>query len=244
VAEPRRIAIVPARNEAGAIGGVLDELQAFDPRLDVVVVDDGSSDRTAAIASERGAAVVRLPFNLGIGGAVQTGFKYALEHGYDVAVRLDGDGQHVPEELPKLLAPIESGLADIVVGSRFVDASDADYRPPIARRAGIRYFARLVSVLTRQRLTDTTSGFQALNRRGIELFADEYPHDYPEVEATVMVVRSGLRISEAQVRMREREHGRSSINAIRSVYYLIKVTLALLIAMLRRMPRRGTPGSG
>jgi glycosyltransferase involved in cell wall biosynthesis len=241
VAERRRIAIVPARNEAGAICGVLDELRDFDPALDVVVVDDGSSDRTAALAAAHGAAVVRLPFNLGIGGAVQTGFKFALEHGYDVAVRLDGDGQHVPAELPKLLGPVESGEADIVVGSRFVEGRNGAYRPPFARRAGIRYFARLVSVLARQRLTDTTSGFQAVNRRGIVLFADDYPHDYPEVEATVMVVRSGLRIAEAQVEMRHREHGRSSINTIRSIYYLIKVTLALLIAMLRRPPRPVPP---
>ena len=234
MAEHRRIAIVPARNEAGAIVGVLDELREFDPRLDVVVVDDGSSDRTAALAAEHGAAVVRLPFNLGIGGAVQTGFKYALEHGYDVAVRLDGDGQHVPAELPKLLGPVERGEADIVVGSRFLEGGDGDYRPPIARRAGIRFFARIVSLLVGQRVTDTTSGFQALNRKGIALFAADYPHDYPEVEATVMVVKNRLRLVEVPTAMREREHGTSHINALRSVYYVLKVTLALFVGMFRR----------
>ena len=234
MAEHRRIAIVPARNEAGAIGGVLDELRAFDPGLDVVVVDDASTDRTAAIAAERGAAVVRLPFNLGIGGAVQTGFKYALEHGYDVAVRLDGDGQHIPAELPKLLAPVESGEADIVVGSRFASGGEGEYRPPIARRAGIRFFAKLVSMLVGQTVTDTTSGFQALNRKGIALFAADYPHDYPEVEATVMVVKNRLRLVEASVEMREREHGTSHINALRSVYYVLKVTLALFVGIFRR----------
>jgi glycosyltransferase involved in cell wall biosynthesis len=234
MADWRRIAIVPARDEAGAIGGVLEELHAFDPELDVVVVDDASSDRTAGIAAAHGAAVVRLPFNLGIGGAVQTGFKYALEHGYDVAVRLDGDGQHDPAQLPKLLGPLEAGEADIVVGSRFATGGDGHYRPPFARRAGIRFFARLVSLLVRQRVTDTTSGFQALNRRGIALFAADYPHDYPEVEATVMVVRHRLRLREVHVTMREREHGRSSINAIRSVYYMIKVTLALFVGVFRR----------
>jgi glycosyltransferase involved in cell wall biosynthesis len=234
VAERRRIAIVPARNEAGAIGGVLDELAAFDPALDVVVVDDASSDRTAAIAAARGAFVVSLPFNLGIGGAVQTGFKYALEHGYEIAVRLDGDGQHVPAELPKLLAPVESGEADIVVGSRFVPGRDGEYRPPIARRAGIRFFARLVSLLVGQRVTDTTSGFQALNRRGIALFAADYPHDYPEVEATVMVIRHRLRLLEVPVLMREREHGTSHINTLRSIYYVLKVTLALFVGIFRR----------
>jgi glycosyltransferase involved in cell wall biosynthesis len=233
VPEPRRIAIVPARNEAGAIGGVLDELRAFDPTLDVVVVDDGSLDATAAIARARGAAVVRLPFNLGIGGAVQTGFKYALEHGYDEAVRLDGDGQHIPAELPKLIGPLEAGQADIVVGSRFA-AGNGEYRPPLARRAGISFFARVVSLLVRQRVTDTTSGFQAVNRRGIALFAADYPHDYPEVEATVMVHKHRLRLAEVHVAMREREHGRSSINSLRSVYYVLKVSLALFVGIFRR----------
>jgi hypothetical protein len=233
VPEPRRVAIVPARNEAGAIAGVLDELRAYDAALDVVVVDDGSSDGTDVIARAHGAAVVRLPFNLGIGGAVQTGFKYALEHGYDQAVRLDGDGQHIAAELAKLIGPLEAGEADIVVGSRFA-AGDGDYRPPLARRAGIRFFARVVSLLVRQRVTDTTSGFQAVNRRGIALFAADYPHDYPEVEATVMVYKHRLRLQEVHVAMREREHGRSSINAARSVYYVLKVSLALFVGIFRR----------
>ena len=229
----RRVAIVPAHNEAGAVGGVVDELRAFDPLLDVVVVDDGSTDSTAAVARARGAAVVRLPYNLGIGGAVQTGFKYALERGYDVAVRLDGDGQHDPAELPKLLAPLERDEADIVTGSRFAEGGD-DYRPSLARRVGIGFFARLVSLLVRRRVTDTTSGFQALNRRGIALFAADYPHDYPEVEATVLVARHRLRSLEVPVHMREREHGESSITLVRSVYYMLKVTLALFVAMFRK----------
>ena len=231
--ELRRIAIVPARNEEGAIGGVLDELHALDPGLDVVVVDDDSSDRTAAVAAAHGAVVIRLPFNLGIGGAVQTGFKYALEHGYELVVRLDGDGQHIPAELPKLLEPLARGEADIVVGSRFA-GGNGDYRPRLARRAGIRFFARLVSLLVGQKVTDTTSGFQALNHKGIQLFAADYPHDYPEVEATVMVVRHRLRLVEVAVDMREREHGTSSINAAGSVYYMIKVTLALFVGLFRR----------
>ena len=239
MAERRGIAIVPARNEEGAIGGVVSEIRAFDPELDVVVVDDGSSDRTAELAAAAGAVVVRLPFNLGIGGAVQTGFKYALEHGYELAVRLDGDGQHDPGELPKLIEPVLRGDADIVVGSRFADR-DGAYRPPLARRLGIGIFARIVSVLVRQRVTDTTSGFQALNEHGIRLFADDYPHDYPEVEATVMVVRHRLTLLEVPVRMREREHGRSSITALRSVYYMIKVLLALLVGMFRRASPGGS----
>jgi glycosyltransferase involved in cell wall biosynthesis len=224
---------VPARNEEEAVAGVVEELRAFDPELDVVVIDDGSEDLTAARAAAAGAAVVTLPFNLGIGGAVQTGFKYALEHGYDTVIRLDGDGQHDPREIPQLLGPLLRGEADVVVGSRFADGN-RDYRPPFARRAGIRWFARLVSLLTRQKLTDTTSGFQAVNARAIRLFAADYPHDYPEVEAAVMVVRHKLRIAEVPARMRGRETGASSITALRSLYYAIKVTLALLVGIFRR----------
>ena len=232
--ERRRLAIVPARNEEGAVGLVVEELRVFDPELDVLVIDDGSEDATAANAAAAGAAVVRLPFNLGIGGAVQTGFKYALEQGYDTVIRLDGDGQHDPQEIPQLLAPLARGEADVVVGSRFANGNDGDYRPAFARRAGIRWFARLVSLLTRQKLTDTTSGFQAVNARAIRLFAADYPHDYPEVEAAVMVVRHKLRIMEVPVRMRGRETGESSITAFRSFYYAIKVTLALLVGIFRR----------
>ena len=231
--EGRIVAIVPAHNEDGAIGGVIDAINAASPAFDVVVIDDGSRDDTAAIAREHGAAVVSLPYNIGIGGAVQTGFMYALERGYETAVRLDGDGQHDPGELGKLLGPIERDEADIVTGSRFVDGS-GQYRPPLARRIGIVWFARIVSLLTRQRVTDTTSGFQALNRKGIELFAGDYPSDYPEVEATVLVYKHRLRLAEVPVTMREREHGTSSITLVRSIYYVLKVTLALFVAMVRR----------
>jgi hypothetical protein len=232
----RILAVVPAYNEAGAVGKVVDEIRAFDPRLDVLVVDDASTDETAAVAEAHGATVLRLPFNVGIGGAVQTGFRYALEEGYATTVRLDGDGQHDASELGKLLAPLERGEADMVIGSRFVEPGGS-YRPPFARRIGIRIFARLVSILGGQRVTDTTSGFLALDRVGIELFAAEYPHDYPEVEATLVALRSGLRLSQAQVEMREREAGTSSITFIRSMYYIVKVMLALLVASLRRYPR-------
>ena len=200
------------------------------------MIDDASTDETAAVAGDAGATVLKLPFNVGIGGAVQTGFRYALAEGYEIAVRLDGDGQHDASELGKLLAPLERGEADLVIGSRFVDGGSS-YRPPFARRLGIRIFARLVSLLCRQRVTDTTSGFVALDRVGIELFAAEYPHDYPEVEATLVALRSGLRLSQVQVYMRERETGSSSITFLRSLYYIVKVMLALLVASLRRYPR-------
>ena len=234
----RVVAVVPAYNEEGAIGRLVDEIAEYQPDLDVVVLDDCSTDGTAAVAEDHGATVLRLPFNVGIGGAVQTGFRYSLEQDYDAAVRLDGDGQHDPSEISKLLGPVERGEANLVIGSRFVDANGT-YRPPLARRLGIRVFARLVSLLGGQRVTDTTSGFVALDRVGIELFASEYPHDYPEVEATLVALRSGLRLRQVQVDMRERETGSSSITFVRSLYYIVKVMLALLVASLRRYPRMG-----
>jgi glycosyltransferase involved in cell wall biosynthesis len=232
----RLVAVVPAWNEAGIIGAVVDEIVGAVPGIDVVVVDDASTDDTAAVAESRGAVVLRLLFNVGIGGAVQTGLRYARDEGYELAIRLDGDGQHDAREITKILAPVEAGEADLVIGSRFVDGTGS-YRPPLGRRVGIRVFARLVSLLGRQRVTDTTSGFIALGRPGIELFASEYPHDYPEVEATLVALRSGLRLTQVQVEMRERTTGTSSITFLRSLYYIVKVTLALLIASLRRYPR-------
>jgi glycosyltransferase involved in cell wall biosynthesis len=212
---------------------VIEEIRAFDPGFDIVVVDDGSVDRTAAVAAATGARVLRLPFNLGIGGAVQTGFRFAFENGYDLAVRVDGDGQHDPAQLGRILEPLLRGEADIVVGSRF--AADGDgYRSSRTRRIGIRILASVVSGIVRQRVTDTTSGFQAVNRHGIALFARDYPHDYPEVEATIMVFRHRLRLREVPVSMRERAGGRSSITTLRSIYYMVKVLLAIFVGLFRR----------
>ena len=231
--ELRRVAIVPALNEEHAVPIVVAELRAFDPGMDIVVVDDGSVDRTAAVAAASGARVLRLPFNLGIGGAVQTGFRYAYEHGYDLAVRVDGDGQHDPSQLGLVIEPVLRGDADISVGSRFA-ATGSGYRSSRTRRIGIRLLASIVSRIVGQRVTDTTSGFQALNREGIALFARDYPHDYPEVEATVMVFRHRLRLREVTVSMRERSGGRSSITALRSIYYMVKVLLAIFVGLFRR----------
>jgi len=229
---PRRIAIVPAFNEERNIARVVAELKEHDAGLDIVVVSDGSYDHTGDVARAAGAKVLELPFNIGIGGAVQTGFRYAWENGYELAVRCDGDGQHIPAELPKVIAPVVAGDADIAIGSRFVGGDG--YRSSASRRVGIRLLATIVSAIARQRVTDTTSGFQALNRRALELFAADYPHDYPEVEGMVMTIKHRLRLVEVPVEMREREHGRSSITALRSIYYMVKVLIALFVGLFRR----------
>jgi len=232
---PRRLAIVPALNEQDSIGGVIDEIRGFDPAIEIVVVSDGSEDGTGEIARARGVHVIDLPFNLGIGAAVQTGFRYAQANDFDLAVQIDADGQHDPAELPKLFDLLESGEADLAIGSRF--AGEHTYQSSFARRFGIRLFALTVSAIARRRLTDTTSGFRAVNRRGIALFAADYPHDYPEVEATVMVIRHRLRVREVPVRMRERAAGHSSITPLRSIYYIFKVLLALFVDLFRPRER-------
>jgi len=223
---------VPAFNEQECVADVIEEIRAFDPDFAIVVVDDGSTDATAAAAERLGAHVVRLPFNLGIGGAVQTGFRYAFENGFGLAVRVDGDGQHDPAQLGALLAPVLADEADIVVGTRF--ATDGGYRSSRSRRIGISILAGTLSLIVRRRVTDPTSGFQALNRRAIALFAADYPHDYPEVEAALMVHKHQLRMTEVPVQMRERSAGRSSIGALASVYYMVKVLLALFVGLFRK----------
>jgi glycosyltransferase involved in cell wall biosynthesis len=231
----KRAVIVPAYNEEGSVTRVINEIRAFDPGFEIVVVDDGSTDNTAAVARAAGARVLRLPFNVGIGGAVQTGHQYARDHGFDLAIQIDGDGQHPPSELPKVLAPIIADEADLVVGTRFV--GDSGYEPPKSRRLGIIVLAGIVSLILRRRITDPTSGFRAANRRAIELFAGDYPHDYPEVEATVLVHRHRLRMVEVPVRMRERTAGSSSITMFYSAVYMGKVLVALFVGLFRRYPK-------
>ncbi len=223
---------MPAFNEEHSVGAVIDEIRAAAPAFEILVVDDGSSDATAVVARAHGAHVVSLPFNLGIGGAVQTGYRFAREYGFGLAVQIDGDGQHDPADLAALVAPILANEADLSVGSRFADGAGA-YRPPLARRLGIALFARAISRITGQTVTDTTSGFRAANARAIALFADDYPHDYPEVETTVMVVKERLRLVEVPVAMRERAGGSSSITAPRAVYYMAKVSVALFVGLFR-----------
>ncbi len=214
------------------MGAVIDEIRSAAPAFEILVVDDGSRDSTAAVAHAHGAHVVSLPFNLGIGGAVQTGYRFARQHGFDLAVQIDGDGQHDPADLDALIAPILAGDADLSVGSRFADGS-GEYRASFSRRVGIALFARAISRITGQKVTDTTSGFRAANARAIALFADDYPHDYPEVETTVMVVKERLRLVEVPVAMRERAGGSSSITAPQAVYYMAKVSVALFVGLFR-----------
>jgi glycosyltransferase involved in cell wall biosynthesis len=223
----RMLAIVPAYNEARNLPTVLTALRREVPTCDVCVVDDGSSDDTAQVAARLGATVLRNPHNLGIGGAVQAGYLWARDHGYDIAIQIDGDGQHDPSFIPATVAPLIEGRAEIVIGSRFLTEGGA--RSTWVRRMGIRYLTWFLRLRCGVRVTDPTSGFRAAGRRAIELFARQYPSDYPEPEAIALAVRNGLRVQELPVRMREREHGSSSINAWRTVYYLVKVSLALLL---------------
>lgn len=235
--KPRaNLAVVPAYNEAASVARVIERIRSAAPDFDIVVIDDGSTDDTSRLASDAGATVVRSPFNLGIGGAVQTGFTFALEGGYQYMVQVDGDGQHDPAEIATLQRTMEDEpTIDMVCGSRFLDAS-MQYPAPISRRTGIHVFAFLLSRIVRQRVTDPTSGFRLYNRRAIELFAHDYPHDYPEVEAVLMLHHHRLRMREVPVRMFLRNGGVSSIGSGKSAYYMTKVLLALFVGLGRRRP--------
>jgi glycosyltransferase involved in cell wall biosynthesis len=235
ILERRCLAVVPAYNEAATVGSVVRGVREHAPSFDVLVIDDGSTDETPARAGAAGADVLRHPFNLGIGGAVQSGFSYALENGYDYLVQVDGDGQHDPAELAKLIDAMEaSPRCDVICGSRFL--KDLEYRGPVSRRAGIHLFAFILSRIVGQKVTDPTSGFRLYNRRAISLFARDYPHDYPEVEAVLVLHFHRLRMREVAVRMFQRGGGRSSIRSGKSVYYMIKVLLAIAVGLARARP--------
>jgi glycosyltransferase involved in cell wall biosynthesis len=230
----QKLAVVPAYNEAACVGDVVRALHLQAAGFDVLVVDDGSTDSTAAVAEEAGARVVRHPFNLGIGGAVQTGFAFAEQHGYDYLVQVDGDRQHDPREIRSLERMMREEQVDMVCGSRFL-SEDYRYPAPVSRRTGIHLFAFLLSRIVGQRVSDPTSGFRLYNRRAIGVFARDYPHDYPEVEAVLMVHAHRLRMCEVPVRMYARGGGVSSIRGTgKSTYYMIKVLLALLVGLARR----------
>lgn len=224
--------IIPAYNEEGAIQQVIEGVQTAVPYADIVVIDDGSGDRTVAVAKAAGASVLRHPFNLCIGGTFQTGLKFAHQHNYDFIVRIDGDGQHDPVDIEPTLETLRINEADVVVCSRFL-GSKSTMKIPWLRLLGIRHFAWMVTCLTGNRATDTTSGFIGMNRRAIELLARYMPQDYPEVESRITLNKAGLKIIERPTAMHNRSAGISSINSWRSFYYAIKVTTAVLMSAIK-----------
>jgi len=236
------LTIIPAYNEEDSIDAVIARVKQDAPFADIVVINDGSTDATAAIAERMDAFVINLPYNLGIGAAMQTGYIFAREMGYDIAVQVDADGQHDPAEIPALIAPVLKGEADVVIGSRYIE--DRGYITPLLRRVGIFILAHIISfIIGRKRsgvfckrsgVTDTTSGFRAVNRKVIEFCAREYPHDYPEPESLVLFHRVGFTIREIPVTMNPRYGGKSSISLFRPLYYMVKVLLAILIGLLRK----------
>lgn len=233
---PRVLVIIPAYNESETIAAVIAAIRAHHPSFSIVVVDDGSADDTARIVASTGAAdLVRLPYNLGIGGAMQTGYKYALREGYDIAIQCDADGQHPASQMQRLISPILDGRADLVVGSRYV--KETGYKPSFSRRVGKSLLSRIVNSVCGGGITDTTSGFRAANRRVIALFAVNYPDDYPEAEALVIVHRHALKACEVSVDMLPRQGGQSSIGPRRAAYYIVKVSLAIFISTFRRLTR-------
>lgn len=228
----KKLIIIPAYNEEDNIERTVKSILRAAKDFDYVVINDCSTDRTREICEKNRYNVVNLPINLGIGGAVQTGYKYALMHGYEIAVQVDGDGQHNPEFLNEMAAYIEKRKADIVIGSRFIEKEG--FQSSITRRLGITFFSLLIKALTGVVVTDPTSGLRMTGRKAIEMFAQDYPRDYPEPESIVAVLRKRFTIQEIPVVMREREGGVSSISFKRSIYYMVKVTLAMLIERIRK----------
>jgi glycosyltransferase involved in cell wall biosynthesis len=231
---PRCLAIVPVFNERGSVGKVIERLRRALPDVDVLIVDDGSTDDTLR-QIPAGVTVVSLPFNLGIGGAMQTGYRYAALHGYDIAVQVDGDGQHRPSEVRRLIDHIAEGKSELVVGSRFLELSpNANYRQTLVRRMGASMLRGAIKLLTGLTITDCTSGFRAANRRVIRAFAHWYPEDYPEPEVILLLHRAGYRVGELHVKMRQRRSGQSSIGVLAGVFYVLKVTTCLMLDTVRK----------
>jgi glycosyltransferase involved in cell wall biosynthesis len=232
--QARTLIIVPAYNEEESIGHTLRKLLSIKknlPSIDICVINDGSKDQTAQVVRQfEDVVLIDLPYNLGIGGAVQTGYKYAYKMGYDVAVQFDADGQHNEADLIAVIQPIVNGETDMCIGSRFVQKTD--YKGSIFRRIGIYYFELLLFLLTGKKYTDATSGYRAINKKVIELFAREYPKDYPEPEVILFLHRKNFRIKEISVHMKQRQGGSSSITPFRSIYYMLKVTLSILMQKL------------
>ena len=226
--------IVPAYNERENITTVLQDVRNADENYAIVVIDDGSVDCTVDVARKAAVAkVISLPCNLGIGGAVQTGFKYADENNFDIAVQFDGDGQHIATEIKKLLEPLLQDEADVVIGSRFLHKNQQGFRSTFMRRVGIQVFEIICRVVIGKRISDCTSGFRAYNKKAIKMLANYYPMDFPEPETVILLSRSNYRITEVAVEMRERVYGKSSINGLISIYYMAKVILSIFMERSR-----------
>lgn len=228
----KKLVIIPAYNESESIEKTIREIMKKAPEFDYVIINDCSTDNTLEICRENQFNVLNLPINLGIGGAVQTGYIYAKENGYDIAVQVDGDGQHDPAFLSVMAEKMEETGADMIIGSRFI--AKEGFQSSMARRAGIKYFSALIKILTGKVITDPTSGLRMIGRRGIELFVEDYPKDYPEPESTVAMLCRGMGVVEIPVIMKERQGGVSSIRLQKTVYYMIKVTLAILVERMRK----------
>lgn len=228
------LVIIPAYNEADTVGRVIEKTQQRVPFADILVVNDGSSDSTSAISRQRGAMVLDLSYNLGIGAAMQTGYKFADRMGYDIAVQCDADGQHHPAQIKKLVDTLVTDGVDMVLGSRYLRKKR--FRSDVFRRLGVLIFSRVLSLIVGQRLTDTTSGFRAVNRELIKSFSTFYPRDYPEPEALVLLHREGFTMKEISVNMSSRKGGNSSITWLRSIYYMVKVLLAIFIDLCKNVP--------
>ncbi len=226
--------IIPAYNEAATIGSVIEALREHVPEYDIVVVNDGSADATAEVVrGYHGVELINLPFNMGIGSAMQTGYKFAAREGYEVAVQCDADGQHPPHQMRLIVDAVGFGRADMVIGSRYV--ADTGYAPSFSRRIGKSLLSRIVDSVVGGGITDTTSGFRAMNRAALETFAHAYPDDYPEAEALVILHKHGLKAVEMPVDMLPRQGGRSSIGALQAAYYIIKVSLAIFIGTFKKI---------
>jgi len=232
----RVLVIIPAYNEEGSILGVIEELKALYSDFDYIVINDCSTDSTANILEENNLNRIHLPNNLGIGGAVQTGYRYALENDYDIAVQLDGDGQHDPVYLAGIIEPIINDEADVCIGSRFIEREG--FQTSFMRRLGIKVLSFIIKICTGVTVTDVTSGFRACNRNLIKHYTNHYAQDYPEPEAIVSASVYGYRVKEVAVLMRERVTGTSSIGAFKSIYFMIKVSLAIIIYRLMVVGKR------
>jgi len=232
-AEPRVLIVIPAFNEARSLPRLVNRIRSLYPGYDIAVIDDGSTDNTARVVRDLPARLISLPCNLGIGGAMQTGFCIARDENYDIAVQVDGDGQHPAEEVHRLVTALEQSGCDIAIGSRFLSGG-AGYQSTRTRRFGIRIFSLWLSAICGTRITDATSGFRAMNRRAIGLLSRNYAEDYPEVEAIVVAHRAALRVCEVPVEMAARTEGISSIGGLRSIAYMVKVSLAILMTLIRQ----------